>query len=81
MNNFVVINKNGEYGVEKKSSGFGGNGSTTLTFTPDINSATVFTHYRYSFVRNECTKDVVAKLPAKEIRVVELLGEDGETNN
>lgn len=76
MNNFVVINKNGEYGVEIQASSFAVDDTKKdLKFTSDINSATVFTHHRYSLVRKGNKGQVVAKLPAKEIRVVELLGE------
>ncbi|APC44318.1 hypothetical protein [Pseudoalteromonas phage PH357] len=71
---FVIINRKGEYGVEKLHTGFGGNGTSKLTFTPDINKATLFTKSSYDMIQVDYKRDIVAKIPAEETRVVSLIG-------
>ena len=67
---FVIINSKGEYGVEKLHTSLGGN----ITFTPDINKATLFTKASYDMVQIDYKRDIVAKIPAEETRVVNLIG-------
>lgn len=73
MDKFIVMNSNGEFGIEVVRNGFGGNGSTNLRWTLKINEATLFTPLSF---RNVNDRDVIAKLPAEETRIVRLLGRD-----
>lgn len=45
MNNFVVINSKGEFGVASKPTGFleEGNDTSKLNWTLDLHNATLFT--------------------------------------
>lgn len=72
---FIVMNSKGQYGVEVPHTGFGGNGTSKLIFTDDINKATLFQKMVYDKVGVDYKKDVVVKLAADETRVVTLVGE------
>lgn len=74
MNGFILINSNGEYGIEIKSTGFGGNGSTKLRFTSDLNQASIFYESTFKLLQTEFKNQVVAKIPAMEKRVITLCG-------
>lgn len=73
METFIVISKTGEFGREKTPIGFGVEGTTSLEWTKDIHQATVFN--KMSYRRIGYKEQVVHKLPAKEIRKVEILEE------
>ena len=76
METFIVMNEHGEFGVETNPSGFGGNGTTKLSFQSDINRATVFIELRYRNLCKNSKKQVVIKIPAVEERKVRLVGRE-----
>lgn len=72
---FIVMNSKGQYGVESHHTGFGGNGTSKLYFTNNINEATLFQKMTYDKVNVNCRKKVIVKLSAEETREVTLIEE------
>lgn len=73
METFIILNAEGNYGVEITPTGFGGNGTTKANFQSDINKATLFNGQTYALLNADCKSQVVAKIPATEQRIVRLV--------
>lgn len=71
MNYYVVMNSKGEYGRNYKS-GWISSKDFKMSWVSDIHQATLFTKFTE---RDVDSSEVIARIPAKETRIVEIIRE------